>query len=138
MLSVSICNLHQHDVELIPLHQGCQQFVQHCVHSDSIRVTSIGFSKACSDAPFLNQGGYLFVYTSHISNFFHITTSTVLPSCFNVHFFLIKFSRVITGLHGKPSHKMGFRSSVSQSGHPGEGKHEGLVPRNDVLTNGFI
>ena len=45
---------------------------------------------------------------------------------------------VITGLHGKPSHKMGFRSSVSQCGHPGEGIHEGLVRRNDVLTNGFI
>ena len=45
---------------------------------------------------------------------------------------------LFTGLPGKPSHKMGFRSSVSQSGHPGEGKHEGLVRRNDVLTNGFI
>ena len=43
-----------------------------------------------------------------------------------------------TGLPGKPSHKMGFRSSVSKSGHPGEGKHEGLVRRSDVLTNGFI
>ena len=37
-----------------------------------------------------------------------------------------------------PSHKMGFRSSVSKSGLPGEGGHEGLVPRNDVLTKGFI
>ena len=37
-----------------------------------------------------------------------------------------------------PSHKMGFRSSVSKSGLPGEGRHEDLVPRNDVLTNGFI
>ena len=37
-----------------------------------------------------------------------------------------------------PSHKMGFRSSVSKSGHPGEGRHEGLVPRNDVFTNGFM
>ena len=37
-----------------------------------------------------------------------------------------------------PSHKMGFRSSVSKSGLPGEGRHEGLVPRNDVFTNGFI
>ena len=37
-----------------------------------------------------------------------------------------------------PGHKMGFRSSVSKSDHPGEGKHEGLVRRNDVLTNGFI
>ena len=25
-----------------------------------------------------------------------------------------------------------------KNGHPGEGRHEGLVPRNDVLTNGFI
>ena len=45
---------------------------------------------------------------------------------------------LFTGQPGKPSHKMGFRSSVSKSGHPGEGKHEGLVRRNDVLTNGFI
>ena len=45
---------------------------------------------------------------------------------------------LITGLPGKSSHEMGFRSSVSKNGHPGEGKHEGLVRRNDVLTNGFI
>ena len=45
---------------------------------------------------------------------------------------------IITGLPGRPSHKMGFRSSVSKSGHPGEGKQEGLVPRKDVLTNGFM
>ena len=45
---------------------------------------------------------------------------------------------LITGLPVRPSHKMGFRSSVSKSGLPGEGRHEGLVPRNDVLTNGFI
>ena len=37
-----------------------------------------------------------------------------------------------------PSHKMGFRSSMSKSGLPGEGRHEGLVPRNDVLAKGFI
>ena len=43
-----------------------------------------------------------------------------------------------TGLPVRPSHKFGFRSSVSKNGHPGEGRHEGLVPRNDVLTNGFI
>ena len=49
-----------------------------------------------------------------------------------------KLKSFFTGLHGKPSHKMSFRSSVSQSGHPGEGKHESLVRRNDVLTNGFI
>ena len=48
------------------------------------------------------------------------------------------FPGIFTGLPGKPSHKMGFRSSVSKSGHPGEGKHVGLVRRNDVLTNGFI
>ena len=38
----------------------------------------------------------------------------------------------------QPSHKMGFRSSAAKNGLPGEGRHEGLVPRNDVLTNGFI
>ena len=48
------------------------------------------------------------------------------------------YSVFITGLPGELSHKMGFRSSVSQSGHPEEGKHEGLVRGNDVLTNGFI
>ena len=37
-----------------------------------------------------------------------------------------------------PSHKMGFRSSAAKNGLPGEGRHEGLVPRNDVLTSGFI
>ena len=37
-----------------------------------------------------------------------------------------------------PSHKMGFRSSAAKNGLPGEGRYEGLVPRNDVLTNGFI
>ena len=42
---------------------------------------------------------------------------------------------LVTGLPGKSSHKMGFRSSVSKNGHPGEGKHEGLVRRNDVNNN---
>ena len=32
----------------------------------------------------------------------------------------------------------GFRSSVQKSGLPEEGRHGGLVPRSDVLTNGFI
>ena len=35
-------------------------------------------------------------------------------------------------------YKFGFRSSVKKNGLPGEGRHEALVPRNDVLTNGFI
>ena len=47
-------------------------------------------------------------------------------------------SFVITGLPVRPSHKFGFRSSVSKNGLPGEGRHEGLVPRNDVFTNGFM
>ena len=38
----------------------------------------------------------------------------------------------------RPSQKFGFRSSVQKNRLPGEGRHEGLVPRNDVLTNGFI
>ena len=37
-----------------------------------------------------------------------------------------------------PSHKMGFGSSAAKNGLPGEGRHDGLVPRNEVLTNGFI
>ena len=37
-----------------------------------------------------------------------------------------------------PSPKMGFRSSAAKNGLPGEGRHEGLVPRNHVVTNGFI
>ena len=45
---------------------------------------------------------------------------------------------IITGLPVRPSHKFGFRSSVSKNGLPGEGRHEGLVPKNDVLTNVFI
>ena len=36
------------------------------------------------------------------------------------------------------SYKFGFRSSVQKNGPPREGRHESLVPRNDVLTNGFI
>ena len=46
----------------------------------------------------------------------------------------------VTGLplSGQPSYKFGFRSSVQKNGPPGEGRHEGLVPRNDALTNGFI
>ena len=38
----------------------------------------------------------------------------------------------------RPSHKFGFRSSGQKNGLPGEVRHKGLVPRNDVLTNGFI
>ena len=47
---------------------------------------------------------------------------------------------LITGLpvSGLPSYKFGFRSSVQKNSAPGEGRHEGLVPRNDVLTDGFI
>ena len=41
-------------------------------------------------------------------------------------------------LLGLPSYKFGFRSSVQKNGPPGKGRHEGLVPRNDVLANGFI
>ena len=36
------------------------------------------------------------------------------------------------------SYHFGFRSSVLKNGLPEEGRHEGLVPRNDVLTGGFI
>ena len=45
---------------------------------------------------------------------------------------------LITGLPVRPRNKFSFRSSVSKSGLPGEGRHEGLVPRNNVLRNGFI
>ena len=44
----------------------------------------------------------------------------------------------ITGLPVRPSYKFGFWSSVQKNGLPGEERHEGLVPRNDFLTNGFI
>ena len=37
-----------------------------------------------------------------------------------------------------PSYNFGFRSSVQKNGLPGKGRHGDLVPRNDVLTNGFI
>ena len=56
----------------------------------------------------------------------------------SISIYLYNLFFLITGLPVRPSHKMGFRSSVSKSGLPGEGRHEGLVPRNDVLTNGFI
>ena len=47
---------------------------------------------------------------------------------------------LVTGLplSGLSSYKFGFRSSVQKNGPPGEGRQEGLVPRNDVLTKGFI
>ena len=51
---------------------------------------------------------------------------------------VLSWSSLITGLPVRPSHKMGFRSSAAKNGLPGEGRQEGLVPRNDVLTNGFI
>ena len=38
----------------------------------------------------------------------------------------------------KASYKFGFRSSVQKNGLPWEGRQRGLVPTNDVLTNGFI
>ena len=44
----------------------------------------------------------------------------------------------ITGLPVRPVIKWAFGPAVSKSGLPGEGRHQGLVPRNDVLTNGFI
>ena len=40
----------------------------------------------------------------------------------------------ITGLPVRPSYKFGFRSSVQNNGLPGEGRHEGLVPRNDATV----
>ena len=44
---------------------------------------------------------------------------------------------IVTGLPVRPSYKFSFLSSVYKNGLPGEGRHEGLVLRNDVLTNGF-
>ena len=35
-------------------------------------------------------------------------------------------------------YKFGFRSSVQKNSPPGKGRHEGLVPRNDVLMSRFI
>ena len=58
--------------------------------------------------------------------------------CTCLHFFYPR-RKSITGLplSRKPSYNFGFWSSVQKKGHPGEGRHEGLVPRNDVLTSGF-
>ena len=53
-------------------------------------------------------------------------------------FFQLDTLAVITGLPVLPSHKFGFRSSVSKNDLPGDGRHEGLVPRNYVFTNGSI
>ena len=39
------------------------------------------------------------------------------------------FFFIISGLPVRPSRKFGFRSSVSKSGLPGEGRHDGLVPK---------
>ena len=51
---------------------------------------------------------------------------------------LIGVHEFFTGLPVRPSYKFGFRSSAAKNGLSGEGRHEDLVPRNDVLTNGFI
>ena len=48
------------------------------------------------------------------------------------------WNHIFTGLPVRPSYKFGFRSLVQKNGPPGEGRHEGLITRNDVLTNGFI
>ena len=58
--------------------------------------------------------------------------------CWLMRAFTKFLSFILTGLPVPPSHKMGFRSSAAKNGLPGEGRHEGLVRRNDVLTNGFI
>ena len=34
----------------------------------------------------------------------------------------------------RPSYKFGFWSLVQKNGLPGEGRHEGLVPRNDITV----
>ena len=56
----------------------------------------------------------------------------------STYLFIYLFIILNTGLPVRPSHKFGFRSSVSKNGFPEEGGHEGLVPRNDVLSNSFI
>ena len=65
-----------------------------------------------------------------------INASQLTASCFTLDAFNFFFNNYWAAC--APSHKMGFQSSVSKSGLPGERRHEGLVPRNDVLTNGFI
>ena len=40
--------------------------------------------------------------------------------------------------HGSPVINSVFGGLCRKTVPPGEGRHEGLVPRNDVLTNGFI
>ena len=37
-----------------------------------------------------------------------------------------------------PRYNFGFRSSPQENEHPEEGRHEGLVLRNDALTSVFI
>ena len=67
------------------------------------------------------------IYGIKIAINIHDYTFSTLSPCF------------ITGLPVlQPSHKMDFRSSAAKNGLPREGRYEGLVPRNDVLTNGFI
>ena len=52
-------------------------------------------------------------------------------------FIIIQDTLYVAPPRGTPSYKFGFRSSVQKNGLPGEGRNEGLVPRNYVLTNGF-
>ena len=82
-----------------------------------------GKSRFCAQAKFGNDWSGMKVI------FVAFSSGSVVRSSFPLYFYWAACA---------PSHKMGFRSSVSKSGLPGEGRHEGLVPRNDVLTNGFI
>ena len=49
-------------------------------------------------------------------------------------FLLLFYYYFIAGLPVWPSYKFGFRSSVQKNGLPVEGRHKGLVPRNDVTV----
>ena len=57
---------------------------------------------------------------------------------FWIMFFTFKTALLLGCLWAKPSYYYGFRSSPQKNVHPGKGTHEGLVPRNDDLTIGFI
>ena len=85
---------------------------------------------------------FLFIYLSFKPGFHMIATIAEKKK------FSDRSDHMETGLYcslllscpfpSKPVYKFGFRSSVQKNGLPGEGRHEGLVPRNDVLTTGFI
>ena len=85
-----------------------------------------------SDSQMFNESGTCNVYICAVQNMYNAKDMNLEQRILRI------LREYLLGCPANPSHKFGFRSSVQKNGLPGEGKYEGLVPRNDVLTSGFI